>query len=292
MVRRIVLLLILLMVAAPAFATASKDRLNSQLLTAVAAKKTALAQRLLHQGADPNARRTNGVTVLMVAAQTGNASLVQVLLADRADAKATVKSGETSLMAAVVSGNAEIVKLILAQHVDVNAKGSAGVTALMMAADSAVYAPVKLLLDSGADPKIVSDEHWTALHGVAAAMNRSRHASELAVARLLLDRGAPIDISADYGGTPLALAARRGDVPMVRLLLQHGANVNAQDEQYGETPLLQAVSSGSLETVKLLVSHGADVTARNGRGESALSLAVGAKQMAIAAALRRAGAIE
>jgi len=58
----------------------------------------------------------------------------------------------------------------------------------------------------------------------------------------------------------------------VRLLIDHGADVFAQDENHS-TPLHLASSLGSAETVRLLIEHGADVTAQDGNHSTPLHLA-------------------
>jgi len=53
-----------------------------------------------------------------------------------------------------------------------------------------------------------------------------------------------------------------------RLLLEHGANIEAVDEE-GTTPLIRAASRGRTHVVNLLLEKGADVEARNSRGMTA-----------------------
>ena len=57
----------------------------------------------------------------------------------------------------------------------------------------------------------------------------------------------------------------------VRLLINYGADVTAQDETL-RTPLHLAAFSGSTETVQLLIEHGADVTAQDRRKKTPLHL--------------------
>ncbi len=58
--------------------------------------------------------------------------------------------------------------------------------------------------------------------------------------------------------TPLVCSAERlGFLEMCRLLLQHGADVNA------ENPLSESAASGDLEVCRLLLQNGADVNAEN-----------------------------
>jgi ankyrin repeat protein len=72
--------------------------------------------------------------------------------------------------------------------------------------------------------------------------------------------------------TPLADASGRGDVKLVRTLIQHGADVNARAVD-GASPLHQAVSGDHLEVADLLLKAGASVAAADRYGVTPLSLA-------------------
>jgi ankyrin repeat protein len=74
------------------------------------------------------------------------------------------------------------------------------------------------------------------------------------------------------GLTPLVFAAREGDLPSTRLLLDAGANVNLPTE-YGWTPLLTAVNNRNYQVAQLLIARGADVNAANKGGWTPLYLA-------------------
>ena len=60
---------------------------------------------------------------------------------------------------------------------------------------------------------------------------------------------------------------------MVRELLSHGADINAQDNS-GLTALMEAVDADSSETVKLLLEHGADAALKNNQDMTALAIAI------------------
>jgi ankyrin repeat protein len=83
------------------------------------------------------------------------------------------------------------------------------------------------------------------------------------------------DVNDDRGdlGTPLHLAALKGDAAMVALLIKKGAAVNATNDD-GAGPLSLAAAYGSPEVVELLVGAGADVNARNLRRTTPLIEAV------------------
>lgn len=83
-------------------------------------------------------------------------------------------------------------------------------------------------------------------------------------ARLLLEHGADVNARDDWGRTALMLSRRP-------ILLERGADVNAQDAE-GETALMKAVTSADFEQVQRLLAHGADVNIK-GHGGTALVLA-------------------
>lgn len=92
--------------------------------------------------------------------------------------------------------------------------------------------------------------------------------------KLLLAHGAEVNAKSDDMRTPLMIAARHpGGAPIVKLLLDNGANPNpnAKPEQEG-SPLLEAITAGDAETTKLLLARGADGKAA---GEMGLALSVG-----------------
>ena len=93
-----------------------------------------------------------------------------------------------------------------------------------------------------------------------------------------------IDTTDSAGCTPLHYAVWRGDARKVRLLLEHGADVNSAYAE-GWTPLMDAAWLGSLEIVRVLLVHGADIAARTTRGYMAADLASEAGHSAVFEAL-------
>lgn len=90
----------------------------------------------------------------------------------------------------------------------------------------------------------------TLLHDMA-------QSGDVAKARLLLDHGAEIDaIEDEYRSTPLGLAARWGKKAIVELLLERGANPNLGGAPWS-TPLAWARSKGHAEVERLLLAAGA-----------------------------------
>jgi ankyrin repeat protein len=83
-----------------------------------------------------------------------------------------------------------------------------------------------------------------------------------------------------------AVAAQQADI--VRLLIDHGADVKAC-QTAGITPLHQAAASGQLDMARLLLSHGADIKAKMEDGKTPRDLAVDRKQARVAEFLLKQG---
>lgn len=74
------------------------------------------------------------------------------------------------------------------------------------------------------------------------------------------------------GWTPLHYAATNGHLPVMKLLLEHHAYMDAASPN-GTTPLMMAAQYGTPTAVKLLLEEGADPTIKNDQGFSALDFA-------------------
>jgi ankyrin repeat protein len=209
-------------------------------------------ERLLKQGADVNKRNDANATALMWAAT--DLEKVRLLVAHGADVNARSTDMRTPLMiAARRPGNTAAVKFLLESgaNPNPNAHPITESSPLIEAATAGDAAGVELLLNRGAQVKDAAGE--PALE-IAFMVRCSKCAS------LLVAKGLSLE---DYS-IALPNIAWLGDVNAVRLLLDHGANVNAVDPQ-GRTALMYAAASDllPLDEVKLLVERGADVNAKD-----------------------------
>ena len=73
---------------------------------------------------------------------------------------------------------------------------------------------------------------------------------------------------------PLLFAAQKNHSGLCETLLESKANVNKR-HSFGETTLIRAATHGSANVIRVLLQHGADVTLKNNRGEDALFWARG-----------------
>src|SRR5260370_1278191 len=208
-------------------------------------------ERLLKQGADPNKRNDANATALMWAAT--DLEKTRLLLDHGADVNARSSDVRTPLMiAARRPGNASVVKLLLdhGANPNPNPHPAAESSPLIEAATAGDAASMELLLGRGADAKAAAEP---ALE-MAVSMRCSKCIALLAAK----------DLDREAYSAALPNIAALGDANSVRLMLDHGADVNAFDP-LGRTPLMYAAASDLLavDVVKLLVERGADVNAKD-----------------------------
>lgn len=90
--------------------------------------------------------------------------------------------------------------------------------------------------------------------------------------------------------TPLHSAVAARNVPIARVLIAHGANVNARQAEMGFVPLHEAALNGQIELAMLLIEHGAEINAKTTDGKTPLVFAIEGKQGAMVAYLKERGA--
>jgi ankyrin repeat protein len=207
--------------------------------------------------------------------------------------------GLTPLLFATREGSFATVKALLEAGADVNQTSEFGWTALLVATQNRSYRLGEYLLEQGADPNIANAGGWNPLYIATDNRNieggdyptRKPDMDHLDFIKRLLASGANPNLRMrsstetrtvfthqwlyEEGATPFLRAAQSGDLVLMKLLLEHGADPSIPTE-YNVTPLMVACGIGWVEgvtyewsaqetydTVKFLLDRGAEVNAQD-----------------------------
>jgi ankyrin repeat protein len=287
---------------------------------------TQVIAALLKGGAAADAANPEGETALMAIARTGQVEAATLLLDAGADVNAIELWGQQSaLMWAAAQKHPAMIRLLVARGADVDARGAirnwerkvireprpkdmnqGGFTPLLYAAREGCIECAKELAAGGADLDLPDPHRVTPL--LMALLNL-----HFDFAAYLIEAGADVNKWDLYGRSPLYMAADTNTIPVMgngamvvlpstdkrkaidvaRLLLEKGANVNAQLKRrppyrnvpqdrggdsilsFGATPLLRAARAGDTPMVQLLIEHGALVDLPSNQGVTPLMAAAG-----------------
>lgn len=282
---------------------------ETALMTAARTGRVEAVRSLLSRGADVNARGHRNQTALMWAAAVGNLAVVDALLEAKADVRTPLASGFTPLFFAVREGRTEVALRLLRHGLEIDApmrgrNQQDGPNPLLLAVENGHFATAAALLQQGADPNAQPEGH-AALHAMTWVRKPIRgdgdpppvgsgNVGELEFVRALVASGADVNVRlakgrsgfADFtttGATPFVLAAQTGDLPLMKLLLELGADPSITNADRS-TPLVAAAGIGDLGSgqesagteeeaiaaVELLLELGADLNAVDENRETAM----------------------
>jgi ankyrin repeat protein len=171
-------------------------------------------------------------------------------------------------MMAARTGKTDAIRVLVEAGANVNAKETwGGTTALMWAVAEGHVDAVRMLIDAGADVNARSN--------YVAAANGRGFEGRTPVA----NRADPkVEEFASGWLTPLTLAAREGDVEMARILVNAGVDVNVTAGD-GKTALAMAIFNGNYEVASFLVDSKADVNKADAQRFTPLFWAVDRRNM-------------
>ena len=288
---------------------------ETPLMTAAKNGSPEVLKTLIKRGAKVDVVERKGQTALMWAAAEGNGEAVQVLIDAGADVKIELKSGFNAMMFAAREGRIDVVRRLLDAGMDVNAtmgkdkngRGPRpGTSALMLAVESGHFELALYLVSRGADPNDQRSE-YTPLHALSWVRKPasgdgidgdppprgSGSVPSLEFVRRLVIAGADVNALLERGpagkarlnmkgATPFLLASKTADLPLLKVLLELGAEPNKANVD-NCTPLLAATGIGTtavgeepgtepevLETIEFLLGLGADVNTIDNNKESAM----------------------
>lgn len=247
---------------------------------------------------DVNRSRAEGnKTALYLACEKGYLDIVKLLLKQKADASVcdtAMGFGFAPLTIAARNGHLDVVKELLSSGIGIESRDDRNRTALWTAAANNRLDIVRFLCDANAEVNnscSYGNVNWSPLevaiyrnnievikillkHGKGIDLEKrdtmdntillnavQKNKTELV--RLLCEAGAKVNV---YGNnrTPLTLAAQRGFVEVIRVLLKYGKGIDVEMRESGgwrATPLFYAAWSGHAEAVDVLCEAGADLNA-------------------------------
>ena len=166
------------------------------------------------------------------------------------------------LALAAYLGYEDVAQTLIANGSDIDWRDSWGTTALHYATYKNSCAVIRVLVEHGADVNVSSERKGTPLHSAAAIADK---VDTLEAARLLLELGADVNAPRPRDRkTPLHAAVKSGNLPLVRLLVAHGADVHAQDVG-GSTPIEWAETWGHEAVIEFLASIAAGTGGEDGK---------------------------
>jgi ankyrin repeat protein len=279
-----------------------------------------LIERFRRAQLSPHQQAELDTKLVFAAGRRANLKAVESYIHQGADVN-NFSRETTALHYAASCGDEAIVRLLLEKGSDVNVKNSFEMTPLDEAAQKGYESLVKLLFRDDAS---ISNAIAFACSGSRMCIGtRRRHIAvvlffldtglctnndkdralliaadggDLSLVKLLLERGADIHTKS-LPKTPLICAVQCINLPVVLFLLGAGADVEAKDTT-DRTALIVAaaapsrgyVGNNQLETVKALLEYGADVSAADKNGNTAMHMAAQCGGFEVVDILRRKGA--
>lgn len=254
---------------------------QTALMWAVAEKHPQVARALIEQGADVHARSKGGFTPLLLAARHGDLDSARILLDAGANVDEATPEEGSALVVASGSGHESLAIFLLEKGANPNAVDRFGTTALHYAMLKAIT-PYQDITSSLSYLSYMFRPNLVELVKALLEQGANPNARLVRTTRLPNSKSAMITLA---GATPFWLAAAVGDVGVMRVLAEKGADPLLATEEH-VTPLMAAAGLGrrvnghmdrtaeeersALEAVKLAVELGGDVHASTETGLTAL----------------------
>ncbi|KAM9817515.1 ankyrin repeat and SOCS box protein 2-like [Neosynchiropus ocellatus] len=228
------------------------------LQEAVSRNNVEICEMLLKAGAKLNLANIYGITPTFTAAQSGQVAALRCLLKHGADVNTEAADGATALYEAAKNGHEETVELLLSQNADANKPGKTGLLPIHVAAQRGSDIIVSMLIPKTSKARV----RRAGISPLHLAVERNRDD----VLEILIEAGFDVNaqlseerskLYEDRRSTALYFSVLNNNIDATRMLLVAGADPNLDVFK----PLMVAARQSCIQTVTLLVEHGADINA-------------------------------
>ena len=219
-------------------------------------------QNLIEDGADIEMKdRKHGSTPLLYACQNGHIKIVKILLRKGANLIASNFSKKTALHFAAQSGQVDLVDILVKEGLEVDSKDKNDITPLIDACRKGQKDAVEYLLQKGANINATTCSGSTALHFAV-------QCDQYHIAEMLVKKGLNVNAKNFYGWTPFFQACYEGKKNTVDLFIKNGADLSSRLDKHNCTCLHIASEKGHVEVLRLLLEHGVDLQSRDKSGDT------------------------
>ncbi|KAJ8668920.1 hypothetical protein QAD02_000179 [Eretmocerus hayati] len=228
---------------------------NTNLHLAVMKRNTEMVQLLLSSGALPNSVNNDGNTPLHVTFKRRDLSLLQEMLG-----VIDAPSGCSTPHPELVQEDLEIMHLLLKAGASPNIVGKKGDTPLLLAIRSEKIELVQQLINGGADVNYIQSK---SNHGYRpkSTLHEAVHVCNIEIVKLLLDLGVNPNRSNGLRESVLFTASRasRNRISILKLLLDHGANMYVAGFSGSRGIFEEMLLSNDIDGVRLFLEYGFDL---------------------------------
>ncbi|KAM9509717.1 ankyrin repeat and death domain-containing protein 1B isoform 6-T6 [Guaruba guarouba] len=226
-----------------------------------------IMRKLVKAGADQKAKNEEGMNVLHFAAQNNSVKIVDYVLQDLHlnDLNKPDRRGKKPFLLASEKGHVDMINNLITLKLFTSEKDTEGNTALHLAAKNGHSEVVKILLRQWGEINDLNENGETPFY-------LSVEGGHEKCAELLLEAGSDINVLTQNNSSALQVAIQNGHLSLVTFLIDKNIDLVLKPERQ-ETPLHLAADLGNVELVEVLLKAGCDLRAVDKHGKTALAVA-------------------
>ena len=263
---------------------------------------------LLEANVNVNGCHSSNYTPLMMAAGAGSEPAVEKLLRHGADVNKCGLRQQTALLVAAYKGHANVMDRLVQAGADVNVRDENGKSVMDLVLKRSNRKCLQVLLKSrdtlNQEDIRLLEEHqlldvlleikdcWSCLLKDPQVLHRvfcnAIQCRSYQLVETLIDFGAVINVCSVDNESSCPLFLSLDDIPMLRLLVDRGADVNIRALPHGHTALMQAALKGNVGLVNTFIDYNADMSIES-NGLTALLLASSPRKLGVVRALLAGG---